>query len=401
MTAGSSKGPLDGLKVVELGTLIAGPSCARTLAEFGAEVIKVELPREGDPLRRWRLLHGGTSFWWYVQSRNKKCITLDTRTPEGLEILKKLLLRADVLIENFRPGTLDKWGLGDSALKQLNERLIVAHVSGFGQDGPYSKRPGFGAVAEAMGGLRFVTGYPDRPPVRVGISLGDSVAALYATIGILMALYQRDARGGAGQTVDVALYEAVFALMEGMVTEYAQGGVVRERTGSVLPGIAPSNLYPTRDGKYLLIAGNGDAIVQRLLSAIGRSDLLGDERFANNEVRVRHTEFIDSVIAEWSQTLTLDECLVRLDACDVPAAKIYDVSDILQDPHYRARDMLLDVDHANVGIVTVPGVVPKLSHTPGSVQWLGPALGEHNREVFAELGIDEQGMANLASKGVI
>lgn len=401
MTASSSKGPLDGIKVIEIGTLIAGPSCARTLAEFGAEVIKIELPREGDPLRRWRLLHEGTSFWWYVQSRNKKCITLDVRMPEGLEILKKLLHRADILVENFRPGTLDKWGLGDAALKQLNERLIVAHLSGFGQDGPYSKRPGFGAVAEAMGGLRFVTGYPDRPPVRVGISLGDSVAALYATIGILMALYQRDVGGGAGQTVDVALYEAVFALMEGMVTEYAQGGVVRERTGSVLPGIAPSNLYPTRDGKYLLIAGNGDAIVRRLLIAISRPDLIEDERFANNEVRVRHMNFIDGVITEWSQTLTLDECLARLDACDVPAARIYDVSDILEDPHYRARDMLLDIDHTGLGHVTVPGVVPKLSDTPGSVRWLGPALGEHNREVFAELEIDEQGMANLAAKGVI
>jgi crotonobetainyl-CoA:carnitine CoA-transferase CaiB-like acyl-CoA transferase len=319
-----------------------------------------------------------------------------------LQILKKLLLRADVLIENFRPGTLDKWGLGDAVLKQLNERLIVTHLSGFGQDGPYSKRPGFGAVAEAMGGLRFVTGDPDRPPVRVGISLGDSVAALYAVIGVLMALYQRDAKAsGTGQTVDVALYEAVFALMEGMVTEFAQGGVVRERTGSVLPGIAPSNLYPTRDGKYLLIASNGDAIVGRLLNAISRPDLVGDERFANNEARVRHMEFIDGVIAEWSQHLTLDECLARLDACDVPAAKIYDASDILQDPHYRARDMLLNIDHGDLGQITVPGIVPKLSDTPGSVRWLGPALGEHNREVFAELGIDEQAMANLASKGVI
>jgi succinyl-CoA---D-citramalate CoA-transferase len=387
--------------VLELGTLIAGPSCTRTLAEFGAEVIKVELPHEGDPIRRWRVMHARTSLWWYVQSRNKKCITLDSRTAEGLAILKKLIQRSDVLVENFRPGTLDKWGLDEAALKQLNPRLVLARVSGFGQDGPYSKRPGFGAVAEAMGGLRHVTGYPDRPPVRVGISLGDSVAALYATIGILMALYTRDVKGRDGQTVDVALYEAVFALMESMVTEYAHGGVIRERTGSILPGIVPSNLYPTKDGKYLLIAGNGDAIVRRLLTTIGRPELVADERFSTNDVRVLHMEFIDGIIADWTRTLTLDECLAELEENDVPAGRIYDAADILSDPHYQARDMLLHVDHVDLGSVVVPGIVPKLSATPGAVRWLGPAMGEHNAEVFAELGLDEGQLADLASKGVI
>jgi crotonobetainyl-CoA:carnitine CoA-transferase CaiB-like acyl-CoA transferase len=400
-TAPAVSGPLAGIKVIEMGTLIAGPYGARLLAEFGAEVIKIEVPKKGDPIRNWRVLHNGTSLWWYVQSRNKKCITLDCGAPEGLAVLKTLLAEADVLIENFRPGTLDKWGLTRAALAEINPRLVISRISGFGQTGPYSKRPGFGAIGESMGGIRYLTGYPGMAPTRVGISLGDSVAALYAVIGILMALYHRDVKQGGGQEIDVALYEAVFSLMESMVPEYDQKQVIRERTGSVLPGISPSNVYPTKDGKYAVIAANGDAIVQRLLKLIGRDDLLDDERFSSNEQRVRHMEFIDGLISAWSSALELDACLDQLNEHGIPAGPIYSIEDIFRDPQYQARDMILTVDHPEFGKLKVPGIVPKLSKTPGSVHWLGPKLGEHNLEVLRQIGLSDQQIEQMATQGVI
>ena len=397
-------GPLAGIKVIEMGTLIAGPFGARVLAEFGADVIKIEVPEKGDPIRNWRVLHeNGTSLWWYVQSRNKRCITLDCGSPDGLEILKKLLKEADVLVENFRPGTLDKWGLTAAALKEINPRLIISRISGFGQTGSYSKRPGFGAIGESMGGIRYLTGYPDMAPTRVGISLGDSVAALYSVIGILMALYHRDRTDsdGAGQEIDVALYEAVFSLMESMVPEFDKKGLVRERSGAILPGIAPSSVYPTADGKWAVIAGNGDAIVQRLLHVIGHADLVDDERFVDNAARVRNMDFIDGLIGDWTRTLTLADCLDRLNDGGVPAGPIYSIADIFDDPQYRAREMILDVAHPEFGTLKVPGIIPKLSKTPGQVSWLGPKLGEHNREVLKNIGLSDEQILQMAQKGVI
>jgi crotonobetainyl-CoA:carnitine CoA-transferase CaiB-like acyl-CoA transferase len=401
LQAAPGTGPLAGVKVIEMGALIAGPFGARLLAEFGADVIKIEPPDKGDPIRTWRVLHNGTSLWWYVQSRNKKCITLDCGSPDGQEVLKSLLAEADVLIENFRPGTLDKWGFTREVLAQINPRLIISRISGFGQSGPYSKRAGFGAIGEAMGGIRYLTGYPGMAPTRMGISLGDSVAGMYAVIGILMALYHRDVQHGGGQEVDVALYEAVFSLMESMVPEYDQKQVIRERTGSVLSGIAPSNVYPTRDGKYAVIAANGDAIVQRLLKVMGRDDLLDDERFANNAARVTHMEFIDALISQWSSALDLDTCLDLLNENGIPAGPIYSIEDIFRDAQYQARDMILDVAHPDFGTLKVPGIVPKLSKTPGGVQWLGPRLGEHNLEVFRQIGLTDLQIEQLAARGVI
>ena len=394
-------GPLSGIKVIEMGTLIAGPFGARLLAEFGADVIKIEIPKKGDPIRNWRELHKGTSLWWYVQSRNKRCITLDCAVPEGLAVLKTLLAETDVLIENFRPGTLEKWGLTKAVLAEINPHLIISRISGFGQTGPYSQRPGFGAIGESMGGFRYLTGYPGQAPTRVGISLGDSVAGLYSVIGIMMALYHRDVRNGGGQEIDVALYEAVFSLMESMVPEFDQKQIIRERSGSVLPGISPSNVYPTNDGKYAVIAANGDAIVQRLLRLMGRDDLLEDERFASNAHRVQHMAFIDGLISDWSMTMDLPKCLAALNASGIPAGPIYSIQDIFEDPQYKARDMILEVPHPEFGLLKVPGIVPKLSKTPGSVQWLGPKLGEHNLEVLRQIGLSDTQIAQMAAQGVI
>jgi crotonobetainyl-CoA:carnitine CoA-transferase CaiB-like acyl-CoA transferase len=402
MAASTGRGPLEGLRVIELGNLVAGPFCTRILAEFGADVIKIELPKEGDPIRKWRVLHkNGTSLWWYVQSRNKKCVTLDCRKPEGLAVLKSLIRETDVLVENFRPGTLAKWGLTGEILEELNPKLIISRISGFGQSGPYKDRVAFGAIAEAVSGLRYLTGYPDRPPTRVGISLGDSIAALYAVIGILMALYHRDMKGGSGQDIDVALHEAVFSLMEGMITEYDQNGVIRERTGSVLPGITPSNVYPTKDGGFVVIAANGDSIVRRLLVAIGRKDLVEDERWVTNDARAKHADAIDKTINQWTLGLTLDECLAHLTEADVPASRIYNVVDIISDPQYQEREMILEIADPDLGLVKVPGIVPKLSKTPGRVNWLGPRLGMHNQEVFESINLTEVQIAAMKEKGVI
>ena len=393
--------PLQGIKVIELGTLIAGPFCARLLAEFGAEVIKIEPPGTGDPLRKWRKLHAGTSLWWYAQARNKKSVTLDLRQTEAQEIVRRLARDADIVVENFRPGALEKWGVGWDALSKINPRLIMVRLSGFGQTGPYRDRAGFGAIGESMGGLRYVTGHPDRPPVRVGVSIGDSIAALHGVIGALMALHHRNVNGGRGQYVDVALYEAVFNMMESVLPEYGMYGFVRERSGASLPGIVPSNTYVTRDGKYVVIGANADSIFKRMMSAIGRADLAGDPSLAHNDGRVARTGEIEKVIADWVAGHDLDRVLEVLERADVPSGKIYDIADIARDAHYAARGMIGDYRLEDGKTVKLPGIVPKLSETPGETRWVGPALGEHTAEVLAALGYGEEQQRELKERGVI
>ncbi len=394
-------GPLSDIKVLELGTLIAGPFCSRLLAEFGAQVIKVEAPDGGDPLRKWRKLHQGTSLWWYVQARNKKSVTVNMREPDGQEIVRDLAAQADIVIENFRPGTLEKWGLGWEDLSKRNPGLVMVRLSGYGQTGPYRDRAGFGAIGEAMGGLRYVTGYSDRPPVRVGISLGDAVASLYGVIGALMALRHREVNGGQGQIVDVALYESVFSLMESLLPEFDMTGHVRERSGASLPGIVPSNTYTTRDGKYVVIGANGDSIFKRMMIAIGRDDLAQDPLLAHNDGRVKRTGELDAVIGNWCAAHDLDHVLKVLAQAQVPSGKIYDIADIVGDLQYRARGMIEQARLADGQEMKIPGVVPKLTGTPGGTRWLGPQLGEHTREVLAELGYDEARIARLKSRGII
>jgi len=394
-------GPLSDIKVLELGTLIAGPFCSRIFAEFGAQVIKIESPDGGDPLRQWRKLHNGTSLWWYLQARNKKSVTVNMREQEGQEIVRKLAAESDIVIENFRPGALEKWGLGWDGLSQLNPALVMVRLSGYGQTGPYRSRAGFGAIGEAMGGLRYVTGYPDRAPVRVGISLGDAVASLYGVIGALMALRHREVSGGRGQVVDVALYEAVFSLMESLLPEFDMTGFVRERSGASLPGIVPSNTYSTRDGKYVVIGANGDAIFRRMMTAIGREDLGNDPSLARNDGRVARTAELDQVIGDWCAAHDLDHVLEVLAAAQVPSGKIYDIADIVKDLHYQARGMIEQARLPDGEPMKVPGVVPKLAQTPGGMRWLGPGLGEHTGEVLGQLGYDSAKIADLKSRGVI
>lgn len=390
---------LAGVRVLELGSLIAGPYAASLLAQFGAEVIKIESPEGGDPLRQWRKLHEGTSLWWYSQSRNKKSVTLDLRQPEGAELARQLAATADIVIENFRPGTLEKWGLGWEALHALNPNLIMVRVSGYGQTGPYSQRPGFAAIAECMGGLRYTSGFPDRPPVRVGVSLGDTLASLYGTIGALLALQHRR-NGGGGQFIDVALYESVFAIMESLVPEFSVQGFVRERSGASLPGIAPSNTYLCGDGLYVAIAGNGDAIFRRLMTAIGRTDLADDPALSGNAGRVAQVQRIDEAIGQWTGQHTLDQVLDVLEAAAVPAGRIYTAADIVADPHYQARGMIESHTLPDGQPVSLPGVVPQLSATPGATRWIGPALGQHTDEVLGSLGLSAERMAELRRKGV-
>ena len=373
---------LHGLKVLELGQLIAGPFAGKTLADFGADVIKIEPPGTGDPLRGWRLLREGTSVWWEVQSRNKRSVCLDLRQPEGQEVVRRLAGEADVLIENFKPGTMEQWGLGWDVLHALNPRLVMLRLSGYGQTGPYAHKPGFGILGEAMGGLRHLTGEPGRVPVRTGVSIGDSIAALHGVMGVLMALYHRDARGGEGQMVDVALYESVFNLMESLVPEYDAFGVVRERAGSALPGIAPSNAYQCNDGGYVLIGGNGDSIFRRLMVAIGRDDLAHDAELAHNAGRARRAAELDAAIETWTLQHTVGEVVQQLDAAQVPVGKIYTAADIVQDPQYQARDMVLDTRTSSGAPLKVPGIVPKLSATPGRLRHPAPALGEHTTDVL-------------------
>lgn len=399
MESPSSSGPLAGIKVVELGTLIAGPYCARLLAEFGADVIKVETPGEGDPLRKWRKLHEGNSLWWYAQARNKKSVAVNLKDPAGQEVVRRLVRDADILVENFRPGALEKWGLGYEALSRENPRLIMVRLSGFGQTGPNKDRPGFGAIGESMGGMRYITGYPDRAPVRVGISIGDSLAAMFGVIGALMAMHHRTA-SGRGQVVDVALYEAVFAMMESMLPEYGMGGFVRERSGAALPGIVPSNTYPCKDGKYVVIGANADSIFKRMMRAIGRPDLADDPALAGNDGRVRRTEELDRVIGEWTARHSLDEALEALERAEVPSGRIYSIADIAADLHYQARGM---IERHRLGgeELLLPGVVPKLSETPGSTRWIGPKLGEHTDEVLAAVGYDAAQIAALRERRVV
>ena len=405
MTAPASAGPLAGIKVLELGTLIAGPFCARMLAEFGAEVIKVESPEGGDPIRQWRVLKDGTSLWWSVQARNKKSLTLNLKHAQGRAIARKLALEADIIIENYRPGVLEKWDLGYEQLKAVNPATIMVRLSGFGQTGPMKDLPGFGAIGESMGGLRYVSGHADRPPVRVGVSIGDSVAALHGVIGAMMALRHRDATGGRlqgqGQMVDVALYESVFNLMESLVPEYDHAGVVRERTGGALPGIVPSNTYTTKDGENIVIAGNGDAIFKRLMLAIGRIDMAGDPQLARNDGRVPRTQEIDGAIQSWCDTQDIDSALTVLKAADVPAGKIYSVRDMMTDPQFLAREMFEQHHFADGTPVKLPAISPKLSATPGRTNWIGPTLGQHNDEVLRALGYSDADIAALKQDGVL
>jgi len=407
-------GPLAGIKVLELGTLIAGPFCSRMLAEFGADVIKIESPEGGDPLRQWRVLKDGTSLWWSVQARNKKSLTLNMKDPRGQEIARRLALDADIIIENYRPGVLEKWALGYEQLNAENPATIMVRLSGYGQSGPMKDLPGFGAIGESMGGLRYVSGHADRPPVRVGISIGDSVAALHGVIGAMMALRHRDATGGRwngksgaecvagqGQMVDVALYESVFNLMESLVPEYDHAGVVRERTGGALPGIVPSNTYTTGDGENIVIAGNGDAIFKRLMTAIGRHDMADDAQLARNDGRVPRTAEIDGAIQAWCDTQTIEQALAALKAADVPVGKIYSVRDMMSDPQFLARQMFEQHAFKDGTPIKLPAITPKMSATPGVTKWLGPALGEHNEEVLTALGYAQDEIDRLRDDNVI
>ncbi|MBS4192980.1 CoA transferase [Bacillus sp. FJAT-49705] len=399
----AKKMPLEGIRVLELGNLVAAPFAGKIFAEFGAEVIKVEEPKKGDPLRNWRIMHGDNSVWWYVQARNKKSITINLRDQQGQEIVKKLAGEVDVVLENFRPGTLEKWGIGYEHLSEINPSLIMTRISGYGQTGPYSHKPGFGSVAEAFGGLRFLTGYPDRPPVRVGIAIGDLVAGLYAVIGTIMAVRARDNDPEKkGQLIDVALYEAVFSLLEGILPEYDLTGLIRERTGSTLPGIAPSNTYECADGRYLVIGANGDSIFQRLMKTMGREDLANDPKLANNQGRADNVEFIDKTIEEWTKQRPLKEVQKLLDDASVPVGPIYSIKDIVKDEQYKSRKMLEPIELPTGETVLAPGVVPKLSETPGNLKWIGPTLGEHNEEIFKDLiNMDANEIAKLKQSGVI
>ena len=415
MTPAPAAGPLAGLKVIELGQLIAGPFAARTLADFGAEVVKIEPPENpgrpqaggGDPLRKWRLLKDGTSLWWQVQSRNKRSLALDLREPEAQAVVRQLAADADVLIENFRPGAMEGWGLGPDALLAANPSLVMLRISGYGQTGPYRDRPGFGVVAEAMGGLRHLTGEPGRVPVRVGVSIGDTLASLHGVIGVLMALQHRHASvsaslpKGQGQVIDVALYEAVFNCMESLLPEYDAFGAVREAAGSALPGIAPTNAYRCQDGGYAIVAGNGDSIFRRLMQCIGRPDLAADPALADNAGRVAQVEKLDAAIGDWAAERSVADALTLLDAAHVPAGRIYTIADIAADPHYAARGMLQRVTMKDGSSLAVPGFVPKLSLTPASHRRNAPALGEDTDAVLREIGLGDAQIAALRERGIV
>ncbi len=403
MTANAAPLPraaLAGVRVVEMGQLIAGPFAGKMLGEFGADVIKIEPPGSGDPLRKWRMLKDGTSVWWQVQSRNKRSLALDLRAAEGQDVARRLIAEADVLIENFRPGTLEGWGLGWEQLRALNPGLVMLRISGYGQTGPYRDQPGFGVIGEAMGGLRHLTGEPGRVPVRVGVSIGDTLAALHGVIGVMMALYHRKVNGGAGQVIDVALHEAVFNVMESLIPEYSVFGAVREPTGSSMPGIAPTNAYRCSDG-FALIAGNGDSIFRRLMEAVGRIDLAHAPDLAGNVGRVARVAEIDAAIEAWTSTRTVADVLAAMAAARVPAGRVYTAKDIHQDPHYRAREMIVRQVTRDGWSLDVPGVVPKLSETPGTLHSPAPRLGEDTDAVLRELGLDEEAIVALRAKGVL
>jgi len=392
---------LEGVKVVELGTLIAGPYTATMLAQFGAEVIKIEPPGQGDPLRYWRMLHKDTSLWWYSHSRNKKSVTVNLKEAEGQQIVRQLVSEADIVIENFRPGALESWGLGWEHLSQVNPKLIMVRVSGYGQTGPYRDRPGYAAIAESLGGLRYITGYPDRPPVRTGVSIGDTLASLYGTIGALLAMHHLKVNNGTGQFIDVALYEAVFGVMESLIPEYSGFGFVRERSGASLPGISPSNTYACRDGRHIIIAGNGDSIFRRLMIAIDRTDLANDPELARNDGRVRHNQRIDDAISAWTGQHDLERALEILAEAEVPCDRIYDVSEIAADPHVQARGMLEEHRLEDGKRFAIPAAVPRLSATPGHTHSLGPQLGQDTDAVLKGLGMNAEQLAELRRRKII
>ncbi len=392
---------LSGIRVLELGQLIAGPFAAKTLADFGAEIIKVESPQDGDPLRKWRMLHEGTSVWWQAQSRNKQSICIDLRQPEGQDIVRRLAQDADVLIENFRPGTMEKWGMGWDALHALNPRLIMLRVSGYGQDGPRRDEPGFAAIAEATAGLRYLTGHPGQVPARAGLSLGDTIAGLHGALGVLLALYERDARGGQGQMIDVALYEAVFNLTESLLPEYHVFGAIRQPAGGALPGIAPSNAYPCKDGQYVLIAANGDSLFKRLMDLMDRADLGSDPELARNDGRAKRANMIDEAIGQWTSQRTLEEILEALQSISVPAGRIYSAKDIAEDPHYRARGVIETIESADGLKVEMPGIIPKLSQNPGEIRYRAPTLGEHTESILKQYGFTAEQIQTLKDAGVL
>ncbi len=391
---------LAGVRVVEMGQLIAGPFAGKTLGEFGADVVKIEPPGAGDPLRNWRLIKNGTSVWWQVQSRNKRSVAIDLRAPEGQQLARQLIAEADVLIENFRPGTLEGWGLSPDELHALNPGLVILRISGYGQTGPYRDLPGFGVIGEAMGGLRHLTAEPGRVPVRVGVSIGDTLAALHGVIGVMMALYHRQVHGGAGQVIDVALHEAVFNVMESLIPEYSAFGAVREAAGSALPGIAPSNAYPCQDG-WVLVAGNGDSIFKRLMATIGRDDLGQAPDLADNAGRVARVAEIDAAIGAWTQPRTVQQVMDALATARVPAGKVYTAKDIAEDPHYRARDMILQQRTRDGDTLEVPGIVPKLSATPGTVRSNAPHVGDDTDAVLREMGLSAEQIATLRGRGIV
>ncbi len=399
-SAAATPAALGGVRVIEMGQLIAGPFCGKTLGEFGADVVKIEATGAGDPLRNWRMLQDGTSVWWQVQSRNKRSVALDLRQQEGQDIARRLIAEADVLIENFRPGTLEGWGMSPDELHGLNPGLVILRISGYGQTGPYRDLPGFGVIGEAMGGLRHLTGEPGRVPVRVGVSIGDTLAALHGAIGVLTALYHRKVNGGKGQVIDVALHEAVFNVMESLIPEYSAFGAVRGAAGSALPGIAPSNAYPCTDG-WVLVAGNGDSIFKRLMESIGRPDLAAAPDLGDNAGRVARVQEIDAAIGAWTQQRTVAEVMQTLSAARVPAGKVYTAQDIAEDPHYRARGMLLPQTTRDGHTLEVPGIVPKLSATPGTIRSSAPRLGDDTDAVLREAGLSEAQIALLRDKGVV
>lgn len=394
------RSPLGGLRVLELGQLIAGPLATRMMADFGAEVIKVET-RQGDPLRTWGLPSEAGSLWSLVQTRNKKCITLDLKKQKAQALVRRLASVCDVIVENFRPGKLEEWGLGYEALKAINPGLILVRISGYGQTGPYRERPGFGNIAESMGGIRYLTGFPDGPPVRVGLSLGDQIAALYVTIGTLLAVQERQ-KSGQGQVVDVALTDAVFSLLEGILPEYGKYGAIRERTGNTLPQAAPSNMFLTKDAKWIAIGANGDGIFKRFTALMGKPELAEDERFINNRARVANVMELERIISEWVAGQDAAVVLAGLDQAEVPSGPVYNIADIAADPQYRARKMVLDYVDPRIGALLMPGIVPTLSETPGEIKWAGPGIGEHNAEVFLNLlQMREEELQDLVQQGVI
>lgn len=394
--------PLDDIRVIEMGSLLAGPFCGQLLGDFGAEVIKIEDPKSGDPLRQWgREKPQGQSLWWPIVGRNKKSITINLRAPEGQDLVRKLVAEADVLLENFRPGTLERWGLSPEELWKINPGLIVTRVTGYGQTGPYASRAGFGAIGEAMGGIRHVTGDPDRAPARAGISIGDSLAATYAALGTLVALHNRE-RTGKGQIVDSALYEATLAMMESLLPEWQLAGYERGRSGSTLPNVAPSNVYPTKDGEMVLIAGNQDTVFRRLVEAMGRPELADSEEYATHDARGARMQQLDELIADWTVTMDAEPLLELMAESGVPAGRIYKAKDMFADPHFAAREAIVTVQHPTLGDFPMQNVFPKLSDTPGKVRTVGPELGQHNEEIYTQLlGIDEDTVSSLRAAGVI